>query len=87
MTDEHDPYEPIACGQHSRYELAVMHRTELQIAWRDADNGAHIGKVTPLDLKVEDHEEFLIAQTGDGVTHKIRLDKIEHSDVDEVVKS
>jgi transcriptional antiterminator Rof (Rho-off) len=50
MTDNHDPYEPIACGQHSRYELAVMHRVELQLAWRDESGGAHISKVIPTDL-------------------------------------
>ena len=86
MTDNHDPYEPIACGQHSRYELAVMHRVELQLAWRDEDGGAHIGKVIPTDIKTIDGEEFLIAQSSDGTLHEIRLDKIEHSDVDEVVR-
>lgn len=85
MTDDHDPYEPIACGQHSRYELAVMHRVELQLAWRDENGGAHISKVTPTDIKTVNGEEFLIAQSPDGVTYEIRLDKIEHSDVDEAV--
>ena len=86
MTDNNDAYTPITCGRHSQYELAVMHRVMLQLVWRDDSGQAHIGKAMPLDLKTEDHQEFLIAQSNDGVIHRIRLDKIEHSDVEEAIK-
>jgi len=85
MTDDLDPYTPIDCAQHSRYELAVMHRRMLQLAWFDTDGHAHIARVTPLDLETINHEEFLIVQDKDGVMHQIRLDRIDHSDIDEVV--
>jgi len=87
MTDNHESYTPIACGQHSQYELAIMHRVMLQLCWRDEHGQAHIGKVMPLDLKTENHKEYLIAQTNDGALHQIRLDRIEHSDVDEVTRT
>ena len=86
MTDNNDAYTPIDCGQHSHYELAIMHRLMLQLVWRDEAGQPHIGRFMPLDLKTEHHQEFLVAQSNDGVMHQIRLDKIEQSDVDQVTQ-
>lgn len=86
MTDNHDTYIPVGCGTHSEYELAIMHRVMLQLTWRDIEGQAHIGRFMPLDLKTEQHQEFLIAQSNDGVMHQIRLDKIEQSDVEQATQ-
>ncbi len=87
MTDRNDPYKPISCGLHSEYELAIMHRVMLQLVWRDEHDQPHIGKVLPLDLKTSNSQEFLVGQTNDGEMHQIRLDKIEHSDVKEAIRT
>jgi transcriptional antiterminator Rof (Rho-off) len=86
MTDEHNSYTPISCGQHSRYELAVLRCVELQLAWRNETGSMHICRVIPLDLITDNHEEYLLVKTPDGVKYRIRLDYIEHSDVDEVIE-
>lgn len=91
MTDrtkscETDRYTPINCDRHSEYELAIMHKLMLQLAWRDETGQQHIGKVMPLDLKTKTKQEFLIGQSNDGEIHYIRLDRISHSDVSEVIK-
>jgi len=86
MTDEKDHYQPIDCDRHSEYELAIMHKVMLQLAWAEETGQQHIGKVMPLDLKTKDKKEFLIGQSNDGEIHYIRLDKISHSDVSTAVK-
>jgi len=86
MTDEKDLYAPISCGQHSEYELAIIHKLMLQLAWVDENAQQHIGRVMPLDLKIREKQEFLTGQTNDGDIHFIRLDKISHSDVSAVLK-
>jgi len=91
MTDknipgEKDHYQPINCDLHSEYELAIMHKVMLQLAWTDKTGQQHIGKVMPLDLKTQNKQEFLIGQGNDGEVFSIRLDKISHSDVSEVIK-
>ncbi len=91
MTDknrsgEEDRYQPISCDRHSEYELAIMHKVMLQLAWTDDSDQQHIGKVMPLDLKTEDKKEFLIGQSNDGEIHYIRLDKISYSDVSAAIK-
>ena len=73
MTD----YTPIECGLHSEYELAIMHREVLRLRWQDEHLQVHTESVTPLDLVTRDGAEFLLALGRDGVTHQIRLDRIQ----------
>lgn len=87
MTEHKDIYTPISCGQHSQYELAILQRVMLLLTWRTESGQCHIGKFMPLDLKTENHQEFLIAQSNDGSIHQIRLDRIIHSDINEALKS
>ena len=87
MTEHDDAYTPISCGQHSLYELAIMQRVMLLLTWRSENGQSHIGKLMPLDLKTQDQQEFLIAQSNDGGMHQIRLDRIIHSDINEALKS
>ncbi|HYA38637.1 MAG TPA: Rho-binding antiterminator [Candidatus Methylomirabilis sp.] len=78
MTDTQDrkPYAPIACARYSEYEVAILHRQKLHLRWRE-DNVFHDQVVQPLDLKTQNHEEFLICRTASGETVTIRLDRIQ----------
>lgn len=87
MTDERDPYKPIACGLHSEYELAVMHRVNLRLGWVDIHGQQHIGSLLPLDLCTRKHVEYLVARAHDGRLHEIRLDKINSTNVNEAIKN
>ena len=82
-----DPYIPIECGLHSAYEVAIMHKNLLHLDWNDSDKMQHKDNVMPLDLKTIDHKEFLIAKASNNESHQIRLDKILHSNVTEVIKT
>ena len=85
MTDQ--PYEPITCGLHSEYELAIMHRASLHIGWLDDNGQQRIGTLQPLDLQTCNHIEYLVARDSLGATHHIRLDRILRSNVREVNKA
>ena len=85
MTDDLDPYTPIACGLHSEYELAIMRRISLRLGWRDAGGQQYIGNLLPLDLYARKQVEYLMARAIDGQQHEIRLDKIISSNVREAI--
>lgn len=68
-------YIPIACALHDEYEIAIMHKTALNIRWSD-DDGLHTAKVLPTDILVKDKQEFLIAEKQDNKELCIRLDMI-----------
>lgn len=72
MTD----YTPIDCGLHSEYELAIMRRQSLRLAWRDTQDTVHIGLYRPLDLCTRQGEEFMVVTDADGNESHIRLDYI-----------
>ena len=61
-------YEPIPCSLHDEYEIAIMHRKQLNIKWVDNRGDCHTDKVLPSDILVKDKEEFLVANTQDGKT-------------------
>ena len=73
-------YTPIDCGQHSEYELAIMQRHKLRLSWQDSDGQTHLETVTPTDLLVREHEEFLVVRTQSGGIRELRLDRV-HSAV------
>jgi Rho-binding antiterminator len=85
MSDDLEPYKPIACGLYSEYELAIMRRVKLRLSWVDAQGQQHIGQLLPLDLYTRQHVEYLVARAIDGQRHEIRLDKIISSNVREAV--
>jgi Rho-binding antiterminator len=85
MSDQNDSYQPIACETYSQYELAIMHRQPLRIAWRDDDGHHRLCSVTPTDLQTKNHEEFLLATTPEGEALRIRLDRILSSNVAQAV--
>lgn len=69
-------YIPIDCGLYSGYELAIMHRQRLRVAWRDQDGVCHLETLLPLDLQTREHAEYLLARTAAGQTLEVRLDWI-----------
>ncbi len=69
-------YTPIDCDQYSEYELAIMRKWKLRIAWQDTAGLSHIETLMPLDLQTRQGEEFLIATTMHGARIEIRLDQI-----------
>ncbi|HSN18711.1 MAG TPA: transcriptional antiterminator, Rof [Gammaproteobacteria bacterium] len=72
MTD----YQPIDCGLHSEYELAIMHRTPLILSWRGNDGLDHLETLLPQDLETCRGEEFLVLLNAAGEQLKVRLDRI-----------
>jgi Rho-binding antiterminator len=86
MTDDLDPYKPIACALYSEYELAIIRRISLRLAWLDTAGQQHIGNMLPLDLYTRQRIEYLMARAIDGRHYEIRLDRIISSDVREAVE-
>ncbi len=66
------PYQPIACALHDEYEIAIMHKKQLNISWSD-NEGLHTVRVIPKNILVKDRQEFLIAESRSKKTHCIRL--------------
>lgn len=69
-------YIPIACALHDEYEIAIMQKKHLNIKWVDEVGQKHSAYILPIDILVENKEEFLIADSGDNRELKIRMDKI-----------
>ncbi len=72
-------YKAIDCGQHSEFELAIMHKKWLTLSWQLPDEVKQVIKVKPVDLIAKDHEEFLKVIDETNKTHLIRLDYIKHT--------
>lgn len=79
MSEKERDYIPVSCTIYSGYELAIMHRQRLRVAWRDPDGGHHVGTLRPVDLETRDAQEFLIARTEAGQSVRLRLDWIRSS--------
>ena len=69
-------YKPIDCSLYSEYELAIMHRTRLQLSWCDAAGTPRIEVLLPVDLRTRQGEEFLVTIDPLGAEREIRLDRI-----------
>lgn len=65
-------YQPIACMQHERLELAVLRRLPLQIMLRD-ERALH---GLALDVYTQSGAEWLKFRSAAGVEELIRLDQI-----------
>jgi len=77
MTD----YTPIDCALYSAYEVAILRRRCVRLSWRQADGQIRMERLKPVDLNTRNHEEFLIAETGDGSELELRLDQIIKAEV------
>lgn len=71
-----DSYQPIACSLHDEYEIAIMQKKTLELQWFDENGVGNSGEVLPVDIRVQDKQEFLVVQTKGNKTVTIRLDRI-----------
>jgi len=72
------PYTPINCEVHDGLELACMRRAIHPVSWQE--NGqSHNEMLQFIDLAIENHEEFLLAENQQGQHFRIRLDMITSS--------
>ncbi|MDX1606064.1 MAG: hypothetical protein R3202_07700 [Candidatus Competibacterales bacterium] len=71
-----DDYVPIDCEQYCRYEVAILHRQWLRIAWHHHDGLSHLETLLPLNLNTRNHAEYLLARNGRGKLFEFRLDRV-----------
>jgi Rho-binding antiterminator len=69
-------YIPIGCELYSQYELAIIRRQRLRIAWRDAAGNCYLQALLPVNLQTRDRAEYLLARTARGKLLELRLDRI-----------
>ncbi|MEE9493746.1 MAG: transcriptional antiterminator, Rof [Gammaproteobacteria bacterium] len=74
-------YQPISCDLHSEYEVAIMHGRKLLLTHTTDSENQKTERITPTDLRTENHEEFLLGTDHHGLPIKIRLDRIINFDV------
>lgn len=75
MSDKQE-YTPISCEFYSLLEVAILHKEGMRVIWHDENEVTRIETLLLLDLKTEDHAEYLHARTQSGELIKIRLDKL-----------
>ena len=71
-----DLYQPVSCGIHSEYELAIMHNQRLCIKWQDSIKERHTLFAMPNDIFTRDHAEYLLVTDEAGTQTELRLDRI-----------
>ncbi len=71
-------YKPISCANYDLYEIAILHASKMHLTWQTG-NIIHDQVVTPLNLRTERGEEYLILRLASGETMEIRLDHIRRS--------
>jgi Rho-binding antiterminator len=69
-------YIPIDCELYSQYELAIIRRQRLRVAWRDTTGNCYLQALLPVNLQTRDGAEFLLARTTRGKLLELRLDRI-----------
>lgn len=72
-------YKPISCASYEQYEIAIMHRQKMHLAWHE-NNVLFDQIVTPINLRTTQGSEFLILRTAEGETRELRLDQIRRAD-------
>lgn len=71
-----DTYQPVSCELHSQYELAIMHKSKLQLSYLSDDKLPIKCIVNPVDVQTKDKAEYLIAITSENKNIRLRLDHI-----------
>ncbi len=68
-------YQPIACADHERLEIAVLRR---QWTTLNVTVGVRLGpqRLLPVDVTTRDGAEWLVAETESGERVTLRLDWI-----------
>ncbi len=73
--DREADYRPISCDVYSEFELAIIRRQPLRLAWQAGDVCV-VARVLPLDLETRRGQEFLHCRLPSGERARIRLDYI-----------
>ncbi len=70
-------YIPIDCSLHDTYEIAIMHKQQLNLKWKDEAGNRFEEVVLPVDIEVKNGEEHLLVKSGhSSAIQRIRLDRI-----------
>jgi transcriptional antiterminator Rof (Rho-off) len=69
-------YQPIACALHDVFEIATLRGQRLWARWETPEGEAREGMLAPLDLRVRDRAEWLLAEDETGAHLELRLDWI-----------
>jgi transcriptional antiterminator Rof (Rho-off) len=72
-------YEPIACGVHEQYQLAVMRGAWLDLEWIDGEGRRSVRRLLPKDVRTRNGAEYLTAEDQAGAGFEIRLDWIKRA--------
>jgi len=70
------PYQPVSCDLHSQFELAIMHKSQLELTWLDAGKRITESNIIPVDIKTQNKAEYLFAKTAQQGDLRLRLDYI-----------
>jgi Rho-binding antiterminator len=70
-----DAYQPIACSQHERLELAALRRQ-----WIELRIDGVLQRLLPLDVYTRDGAEWLRAVTASNQERIVRLDHLQFPD-------
>ena len=76
MANSNEHYQPVSCELHSQYELAIMHKSKLELSWLSGGELVTETNVQPLDVKTENKAEYLVAVTEKNENLLLRLDQI-----------
>lgn len=74
-------YRPIPCSLYSQYELAILSRQRLRVAWRAAGGRPRVETLRPIDLRTRSGGEYMITRGLRGQIRVLRLDRIRSVDV------
>jgi len=69
-------YHPIPCETYAELEVAILHGTRLRVCWMTETGDLCLSSLLPIDLRVYQREEFLVAQDPLQFKLHIRLDRI-----------
>jgi transcriptional antiterminator Rof (Rho-off) len=67
-------YQPVACAFHDVFEIAILRGQGLWARWETPEGEARAGRLAPLDLRVRDRAEWLLAEDETGAHLELRLD-------------
>lgn len=75
-TTEPGKYRPVPCDIYDHFEIAIIHRKHMRLAWRNR-RCTKLETVKPLDLRTFRGGEYLIAEAMNGCKMALRLDRIQ----------
>ncbi len=67
-----DPYHPIDCSLHDRFEAAAVRRQPVRVEWSEASGSSRETRGTIRDIVVRGGAEYLVMADGP----EIRMDRI-----------